>query len=136
MPRIVAIKNFTAMGSSSATEFRAKSNFGFQPDEAVIRQISYSGPNAQEAGIFHIWSSLANDYIGCFEVSNFGVTLTPHTLILLKSPLPNELSFRIDSVAADGTAIPYTGLVGDIGVRIDFIKYDFKYAGQKKFSVI
>ena len=123
MPRIKNIKNLTVNASGSAASIIAPTAFGFQPDEAVVRQISYFGPVAQEAGNFLIWCSLHNDYIGSFQVNNFGITVNPNITILIQSMLPSSLEFRIDTVLADGSTTPYTALVGDITIHMDFLKY-------------
>ena len=123
MPRIAAIKNITVTAEGSATDIKKRTDFGFLPHEAIIRQISYMGPNAQEPGTFLIWSSLINDYIGSFQVNNYGTVVNPNIHILITSPLPNELTFRIDTVDATGQGMPYTALIGDFVMHIDFIKY-------------
>ena len=123
MPRIKNIKNFIVNASGSATSFMQDTKVAFQPDEAIVRQISYSGPVAQEAGNFLVWSSLINDYIGSFQVNNYGATSNPNIHIMIHSMLPNTLEFRIDTVLSNGTTVPYLGLTGDFTMHIDFIKY-------------
>ena len=124
MPRIKNIKNLTVTAVGSATPFTAQTSFGFQPDEAIIRQITYFAPGiAQEVGNFLIWSSLINDYIGSFQVNNYGVGVNPNIQIIIQSLLPSSLDFRIDTILADGSRVPHLGLTGDFTMHIDFIKY-------------
>ena len=97
MPRLTAIKNFTANADlSSGNSFFRTTNFGFQPTEAVVRQISYLGPNAQEVGNVLVWCSITNDFIGCFNVGAYGAMVNPQTQILLTSPLQNQIQFQIE----------------------------------------
>jgi hypothetical protein len=121
---ITAIKNFTVNADlGSASSFYRQTNFGFQPTMAIVRHISYMGPNPQEIGTFLIWSSLINDFIGSFSISNYGAMLSPQTQIFLPAPVPNQLQFKIYAVGAVGAADPYDGLLGDLSIQIDFIKY-------------
>ena len=122
MPRIQAVKNFTAL--LPVWQTFSNTNFGFHPDEAVVRSISYIGPNAKENEVFLIWCSLINDFIGSFTITNYGTTVMPNTLIVIPQtqPFPASIEFRIMSVDANGVSEP-AALVGNTRVSIDFIKY-------------
>jgi len=126
MPRIQVIKNVTAVASGTATPFEKSTNFGFWPDEAIVKQISYSGPDAYLAGVYFVWCSLINDYIGSFTVNNLGTTVTPKTRIHFprNQPMPINVTFRVDSLNGAGTEMAPATLTGDISVSIDFIKYE------------
>lgn len=123
MSSVKNIKNFTVSAQLGAgSDFWRPIQLGFQPTDAIIRQISYNGAIAVEGGVFLIWCSLINDFIGSFQINNFGVTLQPRVQIHMHSPLLNSLQFKIYTVRADGTATPTTALAGDLVVLIDFIQ--------------
>ena len=121
MPRIQVIKNVTVIASGSATPFEKATDFGFWPDEAIVRSISYFGPDATVDGVLTVWCSLINDSIGSFTVNNYGTTVTPNTHIHFPrgQPLPANVTFHIDNAG-----VPLTTLVGDFVISIDFIKYE------------
>lgn len=123
--RVKNIKNWTVNADLSAgtSEFHCQPNCPFQPDLAIIRQITFSGPTVQVAGSFLIWCSLINDFIGSFQISQYGLCITPNTEILLQGPLSSDLRFQIFTIEAGSTTAPYTGLVGDLSIGIDFIRY-------------
>jgi hypothetical protein len=123
MPRVTAIKNLTVIAGGSATPFWKSTSWGWDPHEAIVRQISYSGSDAFLPGTFLVWCSLIQGHIGTFQVGQYGATTHPKIQILIPSAMPTSLEFRIDTVQADGTTAPYTGLVGDISIHIDFLKY-------------
>lgn len=122
--RVKNIKNWSINTDvQDFSEFRCQTNCPFQPDIAVIRQITFSGPAAQVAGNFLIWCSLTNDFIGSFQINQYGCSVTPNTEILLQGPLPNEVRFQIFTIVAGGSTVPYDQLTGDLSIGIDFIRY-------------
>jgi hypothetical protein len=117
-------------------EFMIQSvNIPFHPDECIVRQITFVEPSVIAAvGMYFIWSSLKNDYIGTFAVSqNSYNTYTavqlgqssfmsnPQTVVIPGSH-PSAISFRIDALV-NGNYVPQTTLTGNVNVQIDFIKY-------------
>ena len=124
MSSVKNIKNFTvAADLGSGSSFRRSINLAFQPTDAIIRQISYNGLVASETGVFLIWCSLLNDYIGSFQVNNFGITLQPRIQLHLLSPAQQiDVQFQIHAVSAGGSISPTDTLVGRLVVLIDFIQ--------------
>ena len=118
------IKNTVfAADLSAGPTFRQNINLGFQPTDAVIRQITYNGLVASETGVFLVWCSLRNDYIGSFQVNNLGITFQPRIQIHLLSPVQQfDVQFQIHSVGAGGVIAPSSTLVGRIVILIDFIQ--------------
>lgn len=118
------IKNVAITADLSAgSSFRQNVNLAFPPSDAVIRQISYNGLVAAETGVFLVWCSLANDYIGSFQVNNLGITFQPRIQVHLPSPNQQmDIQFQIHSVSAGGALVPSTTLVGRIVILIDFIQ--------------
>lgn len=124
MPRIKAIKNFTAVMDEPKAAFWRPTGLLFQPDEAIVRQISYA-TTVKEDGVLLVWCSLVNDYIGTFTAGeNYSVSVAPNTLLLLSGATPNQVMFRIDAMDPITSAVvPRTDLEGHFAISIDFIKY-------------
>ncbi len=117
------IKNVTISADlSTGSDFFRDLGVRFMPTDAVIRQISYSGPNATEAGVFMVWCSLINDFIGTFSVNNYGITVQPKIQLHFTSPIQSSAQFKIFTITAGGAVAPFTGLVGDFTISIDFIE--------------
>lgn len=113
------IKNmlFTSGANVNPVDLRCQLNF--QPDEAIVRQITFSS-TVLSAGIYLLWCSLTNDYIGAFHNRTNGTITFPNMRIPIKSGVPNNLQFVIELA---GTPGPVAGLNGQWAVQIDFIKY-------------
>ena len=125
MPRISIVKNFTAASNlkEGASEFHTPTNFGFQPDEVIIRQISYYGIEPYVEGLLYIWCSLTNDVIGTIHVNNASNTVYPKSCMIIKSSLPNQLQFRVYARNDEKVLVPWPNAGGEIAIQMDFIKY-------------
>lgn len=113
----------------SPTSWYQNTNLHFVPDEMIIRQITYHGPNTGD-GAFLIWCSAINDYIGSFSVSEatgfttVSITCAPNTHIaLLPNSINQTLQFQIHSISGSGTPVTDSTLTGTIIINLDFVKY-------------
>ena len=118
------IKNITFTADLlSSSSFSRNINLAFQPTDAIIRQISYNGTIAAPTGVFLVWCSIINDYIGSFQINNFSITLQPRIQLHLHSPIQqSEAMFQIHEVTASGGTAQTNTLTGRIAVMIDFIQ--------------
>jgi hypothetical protein len=137
MSKIDFIKNISIYQDFSATtDFYQKLNINNQPDECIIRSISYSGPTTDSSGGYLIWSDMINDFIGSFAVdsSTYGGTKTSHNVnispqinIHFKYPInfSNNMRFVLYGVVNGNPMIitPVGGLTGEFTMNIDFITY-------------
>ena len=94
------------------------------PDECVIRSITFNNAAAVDDMVYLIWSNIANDFIGSFPGGAISTT-TPNTRIRLNSPLPNQLQFRlyVPEPAGELPVVVDVEVIGDIVINMDFIKY-------------
>jgi hypothetical protein len=131
MSRIDKIKNLSVFNdlTASPTSWWTNSNLHFVPDEVVVRQISYNGAPTAD-GVFLIWCSLTNDYIGSFSVAeasgftSVGVNVTPNTRIqCLPNSINQSLQFQIHSINAQSQPFASNNLTGRIVINLDFISY-------------
>jgi hypothetical protein len=137
MSKIEFIKNITIFQdfSTGVTNFNQYLNINNQPDECIIRSISYAGPTATDiSGTYLIWSNLTNDYICSFSIdaSNTGakpthnMNISPNIQIHFKQPLVfyKYVQFVLYVVIAGNTqATPSILLHGDFSMNLDFITY-------------
>ncbi len=109
-------------------------NLHFQPDLAVIRNITFNTNRASiDPNIFLIWSDLTNDFIGTFVGFDGNVSAAPinnsQTIIMIKKPI-DQIKFQLyqisDTAATINQPIPVTDLVSDnfsyLTITIDFIQ--------------
>jgi hypothetical protein len=131
MARIEKVKNVAIYAdlTNTPSTWNFTHNLHFTPDECIVRQITYNGPPTSD-GAFLIWSSLTNDIIGSFAVSEAtGFTSTcvnakPETVIpILPNSIPQTIKFVIQSVNGSSNVVTSTNLTGTIIINIDFIKY-------------
>ena len=131
MSRIEIIKQVTFYSdlTSSAGYWTQNINIPFSPDEIIVRQISYSGPGAED-GTFLIRSSLNYDFIGSFAVNSDinitanAVSVNPRTVIkVAPNMIVNQADFTLYTVAGGSILTPTTALSGTIIISCDFIKY-------------
>jgi len=131
MSRIEIIKQVTFYSdlTSSAGYWSQNINIPFSPDEIIVRQISYSGPGAED-GTFLIRSSLNYDFIGSFAVNSDinitanAVSVNPRTVIkVAPNMIVNQADFTLYTVAGGSILTPTTALSGTIIISCDFIKY-------------
>ena len=139
MSKIQSVKNVTIyndLGALGATgRFNQNLNLNNQPSECIVRSISYCGYPVDTPGMYLIWSSIINDYIGSFAlrlngtVANYtsNVNTTPQTLITFQNPVGvNNLAQFIIMVVDPGTglAVAVTNqLTGELAIGLDFIQY-------------
>lgn len=114
----IHIKNATFVFSGGVGDYPL--NLPFQPNQAIVRSISYAGPNDRESGVYMIRTSISQDFIGHFQVSNYSVTVNPQTHILIKSPMQQSINFSVHTPAGQGEWVS-VDLTGDLVISIDFI---------------
>jgi hypothetical protein len=136
MSKIDFIKNITVYQDfGTTTDYFQKFNINNQPDECVIRSVSYSGPTGTDfSGTYMIWSDMINDFICSFSIdaSNTGakpihnINISPQTHIHFKQPInfSNNIRFVLYLVGVgNNISTPSTSLHGDLSMNIDFITY-------------
>ena len=139
MSKIQSVKNVTIyndLGALGATgRFNQNLNLNNQPSECIVRSISYCGYPSDTPGMYLIWSSIINDYIGSFAVKLNGtaanytsnVNMTPQTLLTFQNPtgVNNQVQFIIMTIEnGTGLAIAVTNqLIGELAIGLDFIQY-------------
>lgn len=116
------IKNLTFFAQNVAS-WEQSLKLGFQPDEAIVRSISYSGPDAVIAEPGLIKCSLTNDFIGHIVVNNYGTTVYPNTHINIKNTMNESITFSTHVVTGTGTSTQQSMGAGDLIISIDFIKH-------------
>ena len=130
MSRIEKIKNVPIFNdlTTTPTAWNTNTNLQFIPDEIIVRQISYNGPPID--GVYMIWSTLINDYIGSFslsEASGFlssSVNVTPNTRIQCSpNSTMQSIQFQIHSIDSNSKPISSSDLTGKIIINLDFIAY-------------
>lgn len=131
MSHISKIKNVSIFNDlvSSPTSWYTNTNLHFTPDEAIVRQISYHGPPVGD-GVFMIWCSLTNDYIGSFSVSeasgftSVSANVTPNTRIqCLPNSINQSLQFQIHGISNQSIPFASNNLTGQIVINMDFVSY-------------
>lgn len=131
---IESIKNVTIFTDlSSGVDFTQNVIINNQPDECVVRSISYAGDETVDPkGTYLIWSDLINDYVGSFSIGNnvaldyLAINTNPQTRIFLKNkPLASNstLRFAVHSVGVGNRVSAVVALSGELAVCLDFIKY-------------
>lgn len=130
MSRYDKIKNVSVFNdlTTQPTSWYTNTNLHFVPDEVVVRQITYHGPTTDD-GIFMIWCSLTNEYIGSFSVSDIStssvfVNVNPNTRIqCLPNSINQSLQFQIHSINAQNSPFASNALTGKIVINLDFISF-------------
>lgn len=112
------IKNMIFTSAANVNPVDLQCPLNFKPDEAIVRQITFSS-TVLSAGIYLVWCSLTNDYIGSFHNRTSGTITFPNMRIITKNDVPNNLQFRIELAGTPGAA----ALAGQWAVQVDFIKY-------------
>jgi len=113
------IQNVTAFAFlDQRGEFSMQGGFPTNPDEVVIRQVTYDSADAAKV-LYLIHSNINNSIIGCIGNTN-GFASNPGTRIQTKNPLPNVLTFKIMlGLVPAGVAVEFD----QITICMDFIKY-------------
>lgn len=129
MPEILAIKNITASHSFGGTPGQFNQSVTSMPvhpvDEVVIRSISW---NSTIVGgnpfLYLLWSNITHDVIGTIAGGDF-ISNCPGTRILLNSPFPNRLEFRLltPPTVDDGQPVFDAAVTGEIAINMDLISY-------------
>jgi len=115
MANVTAFAELTQDG-----KFSIQGGFPTNPDEVMIRQITYESDDAAKL-LYLVHSNIGNQYIGCIANTS-GFVTNPHTRIQTRNPLPNVLTFKLFLVSTPAMdASPTPGDV--ITIHMDFIKY-------------
>ena len=116
------IQNVTAFATLNSTdEFSIQGGFPTNPDEVVIRQITY-GHTAGNNEMILIHSNLNNGIIGVIGGIN-GFMSNPGTRIQTRNPITNVLTFKLMSAVTPPTPIGAAVDLDQICISMDFIKY-------------
>ena len=122
MSQIDYIQNVQAHATLGNTdEFTIHGGFPTNPDEVVIRQITY-GHSAGANELILIYSNLSNSIIGAIGGIN-GFTSNPGTRIQTRNPLSNVLTFKLMSATTPPEPIGAAVHLDQICISMDFIKY-------------
>ena len=124
MSQIDYIQNVTAFATfgQGATKFSIQGGFPTNPDEVVIRQITY-GHTAGAGEMLLIHSNLTNGIIACIGGIN-GFTSNPGTRIQTRNPISNVLTFTIMDATTPSTPVdPAVVDLDQICIAMDFIRY-------------
>lgn len=114
-------------GVAPQWQFRLNGMPDYNPDECVIRSITYNNFEVlYEHDVFSIWCSLRNDMIGSISGGAINTTC-PGTRIRLNSPVPNYLEFKFYRQASSTSPNPFelynVQVNSSIVIHMDFIKY-------------
>lgn len=132
MPKIDKIKNVSVYADLTNTpvNFYFNTNLHFTADEVLVRQISYNGPAIPGDGVYLIWSSIINDYIGSFSFGDTdnsvtaSVNVNPNTTIkCLPNSINQSLQFQIHRITDAGATSTTNSLTGRIVILLDFVRY-------------
>lgn len=131
MSRHSTTKNVSVFADLTNTPISWNSDTGvtFTPDEIVVRQISYHGPPTSD-GLFMIWCSITNSYIGSFSVAeaagftSVAVNVTPNAVIQCgPNSIAKTIQCQIHSISGSGVPFASNNLTGQIVINLDFIQY-------------
>ena len=116
------IQNVIAYATIDDTgKFSIQGGFPTNPDEVVIRQITYDSDDAQKV-LYLIHSNLSNGIIACVGNIN-GFVSNPGTRIQTRNPVSNVLTFEL--FLANKPLIPIAdgAELDQICISMDFIKW-------------
>ena len=116
------IANVTAFAIfNDQGEFSIQGGFPTNPDEVVIRQVTYDSADPDKV-LYLIQSNINNGIIGCIGNTN-GFASNPGTRIQTRNPLSNVLTFKMmlgtSPPMPAGAAVEFD----QISICMDFIKY-------------
>ena len=117
------IQNVIAYATLDTTgEFSVQGGFPMNPDEVVIRSVTYSYGLGTECGMVLIQSNLTNQIIAN-AIGSAQFSSCPSTRIQTRNPIPNVLIFKVAF-----PSIPPLPAVNDVDkheicISMDFIKY-------------
>jgi hypothetical protein len=124
-PKIEYITNVTAYAQLDPVTYpgnwKMEGGFPLFPDEIIIRQITYVS-SVPTSDVCLISSNInGSSFIGSVVTSD-NFTSCPQTIITVRSPLPNQLTFQLQMPLQPPA--PYTPQGQDmISITMDFIKY-------------
>ena len=116
---IVNVQAFATLGGTD--EFTLQGGFPTNPDEVVIRQITY-GHSVPNGEMILIHSNLNNGIIGVIGGIN-GFMSNPGTRIQTRNPITNVLTFRLMTAVTPPTPAGAAVDLDQICISMDFIKY-------------
>ena len=131
MSRFDKIKNLSIFNDLTTTPstWYQNSNLTFQPDEMVVRQITYNGPPLLD-NCYMIWSNITNDFIGSFAVNENSqnvstcANVTPGTVIkIAPNSVPQSLQFTLYTISSSNIPVVDTNSLGMIIINLDFYSY-------------
>ena len=117
------VQNLTAYAIMDNTgEFSIQGGFPTNPDEVVIRSVTYSYGAGSAKGLVLIHSNLANQVIAN-AIGSAQFSSCPSTRIHIRNPISNVLTFKV--MAPFTPMIPALADVElhEICISMDFIKY-------------
>ena len=114
--------------ANNTFSFNFINKIGFKPKYVVIRQLFYSnvqwnGPLpapvvGADDGIYLIWSSLTNDYIGAVYVGIQAIGMTPNTVIPLFGNVPSTVTFTVSPANSS-----FVAPTGNLTMVLEFIGF-------------
>ena len=116
---IVNVQAFAILDETGG--FSIQGGFPTNPDEVVIRQITYA-TGVPASFLFLVQSSLNNGIIGCVGGNN-GFTSNPGTRIQTRNPLSNVLTFKLMTPTTPPSPAGDDVDLNQICISMDFIKY-------------
>ena len=124
------VQNVIAYATLNQTDqFSIQGGFPTNPDEVVIRQITY-GHSVPNGEMILIHCNLTNGIIGAIGGIN-GFTSNPGTRIHTRNPISNVLTFKFMTAATPPTPAGAAVDLDQICISMDFIKYRQPHEVQK-----
>ena len=131
MSRFDKIKNISILNdlTTNPSTWYQNSNLTFQPDECVVRQITYNGPPLLD-GAYLVWCNIINDFICSFAVNENSqdvstcVNVCPGIIIkLFPNSVPSSLQFTLYTINSSSIPVVNTSSLGTIIINLDFYSY-------------
>lgn len=120
---IVNVQAYVSLGGTD--EFSIQGGFPINPDEVVIRQITYAPSAVGTPNMVLIHSNISNGITGAICRIN-GFTSNPGTRIQTRNPLSNVLTFRLMTPTTPPAPAGNMVDMDSICISMDFIKYKQK----------
>ncbi len=120
---VTNVSTCTVLSGTTLGAWTLNGGYPLQPDEIVIRQITYNGSGAsKDTELMLISSNIVSNSILGSVCNSPGFTSNPGTVITPTSPLPPIITFQL-LYPTTGPS-PATPDVGDlISIHMDFINY-------------
>lgn len=117
------IANVTAFGIFDAEgQFSIQGGFPTNPDEVVIRSVTYSPGLGTPHTMGLVHSNLTHQIIACVLTSG-QFTSSPGTRIQTRNPIPNVLTFTMMAPSTPPTPAKSDVDMHEICINMDFIKW-------------